>query len=95
MADQQSNDSAPSEVARQLGEAISDVFTVEQITTGLGRGQAILLQGQLLTDSDQAYSHITARFSEWGYTPLMRQEAGSVRVTAIPVIFSAKPSRDI
>jgi len=86
--------SAHTDVARQLSEAISDVFAVEQITTGLGDGRAIRLQGQLLSDSGQAYSHIAVRFNGFGYTPLLHQKAGHVLVTAIPVIFAAKPSRD-
>lgn len=85
---------APTDVARQLSQAISAVFAAEDITTGLGAGRGIRLQGQLLTDSDRAYAHIARRFSEYGYTPLMRSQGGRVWVTAIPVVFSAKPTRD-
>jgi len=86
--------STSTDTARQLAEAISAVFALEHITTGLSGGRVISLQGQLLTDSEQAFAYITARFKDYGYTPLLRQQSGHFLVTAIPVVFSAKPARD-
>jgi membrane-associated protease RseP (regulator of RpoE activity) len=86
--------SATTDVARQLGDAIRTVFAVEHITTGLGDGRVISLQGQLLTDSGRAYDRITARFKDYGYTPLLRQQAGHVQIMAVPGVFTSNPSRD-
>jgi len=80
------------DIAQQLAAAIDEVFTVDQITAGLRDGRAIKLHGQLLTDSEQAYAYIAARFKDYGYTPFLRQQAGHVLVTAIPVVFTAKPA---
>ncbi len=95
MTDTLKADAGPSDVARQLTQAISDVFAVDETTTGVGAGhQGIRLGGQLLTDPARAYERIAARFKQYGYTPAMRQAEDRVLITALPVLFSAKPTRD-
>jgi len=85
----------PTDIAHQLASAIDEVFRLERITTGLGDGRAIRLHGQLLIDSEQAYAHIARLFRSYGYTPLLRSESGVVTVTAIPIIFTASPNRNL
>jgi len=82
------------EIAQQLATAVSDVFAVQEIVVGPRHRQVIKLRGQLLTDSDQAYTYIARRFKGYGYTPLLRQEAGHVLITALPVIFAVRPARN-
>ncbi|UCC75674.1 MAG: hypothetical protein JSW37_09150, partial [Anaerolineales bacterium] len=96
MTDTAKADAGPSDVARQLTQAISDVFAADEISTGVGAGrQGIRLGGQLLTDPALAYEQIAARFRQYGYTPAMRQAEGRVVITALPVLFSPKPTRDL
>jgi len=94
LTDRESSSSTSTDLAQELAEAISPVFAVEEITTGIGGGRAIRLQGQLLTDSEQAYSHIAAGFRRYGYTPVLRQQNGRAVVIALPGIFTHKPTRD-
>ncbi len=94
LTDRESSSSTSTDLARELAEAISPVFAVEEITTGIGGGRAIRLQGQLLTDSEQAYSHIAAGFRRHGYTAVLRQQNGRAVVIALPGIFTHKPTRD-
>jgi membrane-associated protease RseP (regulator of RpoE activity) len=92
------------DLARQLAAAIAPVFAVDNVTTGLGDGRMIQLQGQLLTDSEAAYDQIAARFRELGYTALLRQapsssagqgSTGRVMVIALPGLVMARPSREL
>jgi membrane-associated protease RseP (regulator of RpoE activity) len=85
---------SPTDVAHELAQAIQMVFAVDRITTGLGDGRAIELQGQLLVASAQAYAHIRVQFERYGYTPLLRREKAGITVTAVPGLFAAKASRD-
>jgi membrane-associated protease RseP (regulator of RpoE activity) len=82
------------DVAHQLSDEIKDVFAVEQITTGVGDGNAFRLVGQLLNDSATAYDCIAERFKRLGYTPTLREHQGQFAITALPKIFQAKPARD-
>jgi len=92
------------DVARQLAAAISPVFAVENVTTGLAGGRVIQLQGQLLTYSEEAYDYIAAHFKDYGYTALLRQapsssagqsSKGRVVVVALPGLVAARPSREL
>jgi membrane-associated protease RseP (regulator of RpoE activity) len=87
------HDVAPTDVARQLSEAIRGVFVTEQVTTGLAGARFMRLEGQLLADPELAYRHIEASFRRLGYTPVLRETQDSVQITAVPLI-SAQPSRD-
>jgi membrane-associated protease RseP (regulator of RpoE activity) len=69
---------------------VAAVFTVENITTGLGDGRHIRLQGRLLVDSDLAYDRIAACFGPHGYTPLLREQDGQVTIVAVPGLFAAR-----
>ena len=82
------------DVAQQMTDQIRGVFAVEHITRGLDDGRAIRLQGQLLTDSATAYDYIADRFERLGYTPRLRERQGRLAITALPIIFDTKPSRD-
>jgi Zn-dependent protease len=82
------------DLAHRLSEGISDVFAVEDITTGVGGGRAIRLQGRLLADPATAFDRIVERFERLGYTPTLREHQGRFTVTALPRIFQAKPTRD-
>lgn len=85
--------SGVTELAQQLATEISPVFVVEAITTGLDR-QTITLQGRLLTDSETAYTHMEARFKAYGYTPVLRKRHDQVVVSALPIVFTAKPTQE-
>lgn len=91
------------DIARQLAAAIQPVFAAEQLTTGLGDGGTVRMEGQLLTDSESAYDYIAARFEGYGYTALLRrppaapsgqQPDGRVMVVALPVILGTQPRRE-
>jgi membrane-associated protease RseP (regulator of RpoE activity) len=86
------HDVASTDIARQLSEAVRAVFVTEQVTTGLAGG-LIRLEGQLLTEPEQAYQHMEASFRPLGYTPVLRETQSSVQITAVPLI-SVQPSRD-
>nr|MBC7244797.1 site-2 protease family protein [Chloroflexota bacterium] len=81
------------DIAQQLAMEIHSVFAVEALTTELD-GRTIRLQGQLLTDSETAYAHIAERFKIYGYTPLLRKQKDRFVVSAVPIVFSAKPTWD-
>jgi membrane-associated protease RseP (regulator of RpoE activity) len=84
---------ASTDLAQQLALEISPVFAVEAITTGLDR-QTISLQGRLLTDSEAAYDYMEARFKAYGYTPILRKQQGRIVVSALPILFTAKPAQE-
>lgn len=91
------------DIARQLAAAIEPVFAAEGITTGLGDGRIIQLQGRLLTDPESAHKCIAARFEEHGYTALLRRppssrarprSEGQILVIALPLVKAAQPRRE-
>ena len=94
MTDNSTLYSPSTDIARQLAEAIQPVFAVASVTTGVADGRTIELQGQLLTDSERAYDYISGRLREYGYTALLRQRDGRAVVIALPVVLTAKPTRD-
>ncbi|MGQ9494027.1 MAG: site-2 protease family protein [Anaerolineae bacterium] len=81
------------DIAQQLAAAVHPVFAVEAIITEPG-GRTISLKGQLLTDSESAYSYIEARFNVYGYTPLLRKQKDHILVSAVPIVFMPKSSND-
>jgi membrane-associated protease RseP (regulator of RpoE activity) len=85
---------ATTDTAQQLATAISRVFALEQFTTGPGDGRVIRLQGQLLTDSQQAYAFMAEQLEEYGYTPLLRPGSGHVTVVAVPRLLNNAPKQD-
>lgn len=85
---------APTDSGHALAEAINTVFAVESIKTGRASERIIQLQGQLLTDSERAYAHITERFRALGYTPLLRRHDEQIVVIAMPGLFAKKAKRD-
>ncbi len=103
MAENSITGTVSTDIARQLVAAIEPVFATDGITTGLGDGRAIQLQGRLLVDSEAAYDHIAARFKGYGYTALLRQARspsggprvdGQVMVVALPLVVAPRPARD-
>jgi len=84
-------DTAPTDIAYQLSEAVRAFFVTEKVITGSVGSPIIRLEGQLLTEPEEAYRHIEISFRHLGYTPVLRQAPGGVRIMAVPLI-SAKPS---
>jgi membrane-associated protease RseP (regulator of RpoE activity) len=94
---------ASTDMARQLAATIAPVFATDNVTTGLGDGRMVRLQGHLLTDSQAAYDYIAAHLKDYGYTALLRQapsspagqgSEGRVVVVALPGLVAARPSRE-
>ena len=84
------NEPANLALAQQLAACVATVFAVENITTGLGDGRHIRLQGRLLVESDLAYDRIRGCFAPHGYTPLLREQDGRDMIVAVPGLFAAK-----
>jgi len=85
----------PTDTAHQLATAIDDVFALDHIVTGSSDGRRLRLHGQLLTESQQAYSRISKRFRGYGYTPILRSHSGGVVITAIPTVFASRSSGNL
>jgi len=84
------NEPANLALAQQLAACVAAVFAVDNITTGLGDGRQVRLQGRLLVDSDLAYDRIVDCFRPHGYTPLLHEQDGRVVIVALPGLVAAK-----
>lgn len=70
--------------AEQLRSQLTDVMSVDSVTTLREPPDAIAFRGQLHVDSDKAFELIEPRFEAAGYTPLLRHTDGHDIVTAMP-----------
>ncbi len=72
------------ELAELLRQAVADVFQVEDITLGTSRLEAVRLRGHLLIDSRRAYTVVSERFRQLGFTALFRRDGDAEAIIAAP-----------
>lgn len=54
---------------------------------------AIVVHGRLLTDAEQVYRPLRARFEQIGYTPFLRPQNDGVELIATPGVIERRPQR--
>ncbi len=72
---------------------MEDVFSIEDVTSGLMPGKALRLRGRLLVPARQAYERLAPTVARAGYTLMMRREEGRDVLVILNWLPSATPDR--
>lgn len=80
------------EAVQGLRLAIADLFQVFDTTLDEPDAGYVRFRGEFLQDPADCFNELRRRFESYGFTPITRQEAGSVALIGIPAVFRPAPS---
>lgn len=76
-----------------LRHELAGLFQVDDTTIDWPQPGQVRFRGAFLCDPADCYKTLRGRFERHGFTPVVREEAGQIAITAIPEVFDPPASR--
>lgn len=80
------------EAVAALAQSIGDLFVRHDTTFDWPARGHVRFRGTFLCDPADCFDELRRRFEQYGFTPLIREEAGQMILIGVPVVFDPAPS---